>query len=142
MLDRLITVLTNKGVITEEDASWIREEQASGLELTIKAKKGTSLNYDRWPYLPSDELLSAWLKSKKKAKGSLSQMAINTVGKNFHIAVNNGWTVEDCLEKAENSNWKGFDADWMGVKKNETTTQSAYDRLTDRSWCEALVGPN
>lgn len=76
-------------------------------------KQKRILDYSKWPYRPNDELLDAWLKSKKSAKGSISQTAINTVGKELHKAVDLGFTVEQCLEKAESSKWRGFQSIWM-----------------------------
>jgi len=121
----------------------MEDNNVSGRKLTSKSKKGTSLSYNSWPYIPNEKLLNAWLLSKKKAKGSVTQTTMDTMGKQLHIAVMNGWTVEDCLEKAENSGWRGFEGEWMGIKKNEKASiQSAFDRLTDVSWAEGISRPN
>ena len=97
-----------------------------------------------WPDLPDIELFNDWIKSKKKAKGSVSQRAMDTTGKALHKIKAKGHTVNDALEKAENGKWKGISDDYFQQKVNinENTTghnngqssQSAaetYARATD-----------
>ena len=121
--ERLVRVLLKKGILTKEEADWIIERPAEITEITVttnkpKKKKKTKkaeredLVFDSWPWVPNAKLLNAWLDSKSK-KGSISQTTMDTVGKQFHIAVDNGFTVEECLEKAESSGWAGFEASWM-----------------------------
>jgi len=105
----------------------------------LKAKE-EPISFDSWPYIPSHELITAWLKTKKAAKGSISQLAIDTVGKELHKAQQNGFTVEECLCDAENGKWKGFKASWMKRPEDEksrrnTEPSSEADKV--RAACEA-----
>lgn len=91
--DKLIDILERKGLLTNEEAEYIRETTPVVTEFKVK-KKQVGLNYDSWPCLPDAQLIKDWLISKKKAKGSISQSAIDTVGKELHRAVMMGLTVE------------------------------------------------
>lgn len=100
---------------------------------SVKKKKDT-LNFDTWPYAPTELIRDAWLKAKKEAGGSISQTAINTIGKEIKKAVDAGFSVDDCLSQAENGKWKGFDSSWM--KKTVSSGkkyQTAKDAFNDKS---------
>ena len=93
------------------------------------SKPVTGLDYSSWPYVPDQGLIDDWLKAKKAAGGSVSQTAINTVGKALHKAHEVGFTVEQCLEAAENAKWKGFKAEYMSSNsyssvQSHTSTQT------------------
>lgn len=70
-----------------------------------------------------------WLKAKKKAKGSVTQRAMNTVGKQLDLIVAAGLTVEEALEKAESREWKGLEADWVigGNRKQQPKGTDVFD---------------
>ena len=107
---------------------FIKDYMEKSAPKKISTIKTEPITFNTWPYTPNEDLLNAWLKSKKAAKGSTSQQAINTVGKELHKAQQQGFTVEECLEKAENSKWKGFDASWMR-KDNEASQRSDRDEV-------------
>ncbi len=101
--------------------------------VAVKAKE--VLSFDTWPYPPSEQIRDDWLKAKKQAGGSVSQSAINTIGKEIKKAVDAGFSVDDCLAQAENGKWKGFKAEWMKVtetvssnKRYATTTDAFNDK--------------
>jgi hypothetical protein len=113
----------------------------------VPAKVEASLDLSSWPYAPSEQIFKDWIKAKKAAKGSISQTAINTVGKELHKAVLAGHTVDDCLSVAENGKWKGFKAEWMksntlshNAAQCHTNTQSQdfTGKHTDKSWADGL----
>lgn len=93
-----------------------------------KGDKSHLSQYDlsSWPSIPDRDLFDDWIKAKKKAKGSISQRAINTVGSELHKAIAMGYSVADCLTKAESRQWKGFEASWMGGNVNDGN-QSVLD---------------
>jgi hypothetical protein len=80
-------------------------------------KNTTVYDFSTWPQEPDQETFNAWIAAKKKAKGSVTQTAINTVGKEISKAVMNGVSVNECLEAAENGCWKGFKAEWVTAAK-------------------------
>lgn len=91
---------------------------------TSKNNKAPSepINYESWPNEASPEVLKAWLLKRKEVKASLSQLAMNTIGKELHIAVANGFTVDECLCEAEAGGWKGFKAAWMERSRRGSRT--------------------
>ncbi len=97
-----------------------KAEAKRARDITPPKKITERLNYDLWPSLPDDDCLDAWLVAKKKANGSVSQRAINTVGKELHKVVDAGVSVEDALDIAENSKWRGFKSEWvLNAKGNQ-----------------------
>ncbi len=97
-----------------------------------KNNKNKDIEYSEWPYEASPEVLKAWLTKRKQVKASLSQLAMNTVGKQLHIAASNGFTVDQCLCEAEAAGWKGFKAAWM-ANKQSTGYQTANEKAAARS---------
>lgn len=75
--------------------------------------KTPEIDYSSWPELPDDQILKDWLQSRKKAKATHSQTAINAIGKELHKAVAMGYTVNQCGEEAATRGWRGFKAEWM-----------------------------
>ena len=75
--------------------------------------KNSEIDFSSWPQQPSKDILDAWLAMRKRVKASCSQLSMNTIGNELHIAVKNGMTVDYCLSMAEASAWKGFKADWV-----------------------------
>lgn len=104
--------VSGDGVLTPGKERKGRERK--GKERNIRQKK-TELDFSSWPSRPNDKLLEDWLKKKKSAGGSVSQSAINTVGREVSIAVKNGFTVDECISAAENAGWRGFKHEWMGT---------------------------
>lgn len=121
-----------------------KKQTIPAVEKKPKPPAVQQLDFSSWPYLVDPELMGAWLKAKKSAGGSISQIAINTVGKELHKAVALGFTVGECLEAAENNKWKGFKAEWMkksGFDQKALTVPSQEDftaKHTDRTWSEGL----
>lgn len=96
----------------------------------IKAK----INFDSWPSLPPEQLLKDWMAMRKRVKASCSQSAINNIGKQLHLAVAAGFTVEQCIAEAETRGWKGFKAEWMkNHEKNRGNDQrSSAQRVSEK----------
>lgn len=75
--------------------------------------KTPQIDYSAWPELPDEQILKDWLQSRKKAKATHSQTAINAIGKELHKAVAMGYTVNQCGEEAATRGWRGFKAEWL-----------------------------
>jgi uncharacterized protein YdaU (DUF1376 family) len=91
-----------------------KQETRNNIQDTSKTNsKKLELDFSAWPQQPSKEVLDAWLAMRKKNKASNTQLAMNTIGNEMHIAVSSGLTVDYCLSIAESSGWKGFKADWI-----------------------------
>jgi len=75
--------------------------------------KTPAIDYSSWPELPDEQILKDWLQSRKKAKATHSQTAINAIGKELHKAVAMGYTVNQCGEEAATRGWRGFKAEWL-----------------------------
>lgn len=78
-----------------------------------KSPKGDAIDYSSWPEQPDPQVLKDWIASRKKAKATHSQTAINRIGTELRKAVGMGYTVNDCLSLAVVKGWRGFEAEWM-----------------------------
>lgn len=97
-----------------------------------------------WPYQPSDEIFSAWLNMRKAKKHTISKLSFKTIGHGLCEAVQQGFTVEQCLTQAEQNGWKGLKASWMvnattqassnAQSSNRGGRRDARAQLEDREW--------
>ena len=87
----------------------------------VKIKPEFNFKELGWPEIPDIELYEDWLKMRKKVKASITERALKTIGKQLTIAVQNGFTVNECLEAAEAAGWKGFKAEYMKSSNNKTS---------------------
>ena len=89
---------------------------------TEDKKQGSQkLDFSSWPSMPSEQLMSEWKQLRKRLKAGVTQTVINRTGKELHIAVKAGFTVDQCFEQWVYKGWRGFEADWMlGVRQQRT----------------------
>jgi len=87
-------------------------------------KKRVALDYSVWPQQPSEQVMSDWLAMRKRLKADVSQTVINAFGKELQLAVQSGFSVDDCLMECVTSNWRGFKAAWI---KGRTPTARHND---------------
>ncbi len=83
--------------------------------------KAAALDYSSWPSMPSDQVMQDWLALRKAIKAPVSQTVINTYGPELTLAVQNGFTVDQCLSQCITGNWRRFKSEWIqnaGVKPN------------------------
>ncbi len=66
-----------------------------------------------WPNQPSNAVFDGWLAMRRKNKFTISENSMKRIGAGLRTAVEQGFTVDDCLSKAELQGWKGMDAQWM-----------------------------
>jgi uncharacterized protein YdaU (DUF1376 family) len=95
---------------------------------TIKETVSQKLDFSSWPDMPSDRLMSDWRALRKRLKAGITQTVVNRVGKELHIAVLAGHTVDQCFEQWIYKGWRGFEASWMPVPQ-ETTTPVKQNKL-------------
>jgi hypothetical protein len=84
-----------------------------------------------WPEKPDIDLYQDWLKMRKKVKASVTERALKTIGKQLTIAVQNGFTVNECLEAAEAAGWKGFKAEYMKRPSQQLAAHQPQQSLND-----------
>lgn len=119
-------------------------ENVKNTDIPPKSPKGDRLDYSSWPELPDDQVLKDWIASRKKAKATHSQTAINAIGKELHKAVSMGYTVNECAEEAIMKCWRGFKADWMKnaeVKRGNFGSglrPSADEPINGDGWAEGF----
>lgn len=75
--------------------------------------KPAELDYSGWPSMPSDQVMQDWLAMRKAIKASVSQTVINTFGAELSLAVQHGFTVDQCLSQCITRNWRGFKFEWI-----------------------------
>jgi uncharacterized protein YdaU (DUF1376 family) len=87
-------------------------------------KKRVALDYSVWPQQPSEQVMSDWLAMRKRLKADVSQTVINAFNRELQLAVQAGFSVDDCLMECVTSNWRGFKAAWI---KGRTPTARHND---------------
>jgi len=109
-------------------------------------RETAALDYSSWPSLPSDSILAEWLAVRKRKKAVPTQGVIDRMGAKLAEAGKLGYTVDECLTKAVDRNWQGFEPSWLEPKsragplvngkpsaaadfRNTTYTGTPYDEL-------------
>jgi uncharacterized protein YdaU (DUF1376 family) len=114
------------GLHNEHESPPNQEPVTSNQEpITNNDKKQGSqkLDFSSWPCMPSDELMSEWKQLRKRLKAGVTQTVINRTGKELHIAVKAGFTVDQCFEQWVYKGWRGFEASWMMSQKPDLQPQ-------------------
>lgn len=133
----------------------VREADTNHKEPSLKAtgrsnpkttRETAALDYSGWPSLPSDSILAEWLAVRKRKKAVPTQGVIDRMGAKLLEAGKLGYTVDECLTKAVDRNWQGFEPSWLEPKsragplvngkpsaaadfRNTTYTGTPYDEL-------------
>lgn len=71
------------------------------------------MDMSSWPEQPSTQVLTDWLAVRKEKKAIITQTAITRMGNQLTKAAQAGFTVDQCLGKAIERGWRGFEAAWM-----------------------------
>lgn len=88
-----------------------------------KKQGSQKLDFSSWPSMPSEQLMSEWKQLRKRLKAGVTQTVINRTGKELHIAVKAGFTVDQCFEQWVYKGWRGFEASWMMSQKPDSQPQ-------------------
>ena len=56
---------------------------------------------------------------RKSLKAVQSETAIRAILKQFRLAMQKGWSVDDLVDEMTNRSWKGLKADWLKPKKQD-----------------------
>lgn len=88
-----------------------------------KKQGSQKLDFSSWPSMPSEQLMSEWKQLRKRLKAGVTQTVINRTGKELHIAVKAGFTVDQCFEQWVYKGWRGFEASWMMSQKPDLQPQ-------------------
>jgi predicted transcriptional regulator len=70
-------------------------------------------DFASWPGMPCEQVLQDWFAMRKRIKADVSQTVINQFGKEMHLAVSAGSSVDHCLSECITSNWRGFKFIWI-----------------------------
>lgn len=100
--------LTNK-----QPASNQRVTTNNNVNNDNKRNNTPPLDYSVWPSKPSEQILKDWIDLRKSKKAKISQTVINRFGKELKLAVEMGYTVDQCFELSVYKGWVGFEAAWM-----------------------------
>ncbi|CAM3899523.1 hypothetical protein [Rheinheimera salexigens] len=97
--------------------SLIPEEEIStavaGASKLERAKAAKDLDYSNWPAKPSDQVFKDYLTFRKAKKSPMTQTVVNRLAKQLSLAVDAGFTVDDCLGEAMMKGWAGFEYEWL-----------------------------
>ena len=119
---------TKRGTSVNEPTTDEHERAPNHKPLTINHKpitnnqkhksKKFNPSVDMWsdwgfPAKPSEEIFNAWLTMRRDKKYTVSELSFKGIGSGLRDAVQSGFTVDQCLTKAEGNSWKGFSASWM-----------------------------
>lgn len=75
--------------------------------------KAAALDYSGWPSMPSEQVMQDWLAMRKAQKASVSQTVINTYAPELSLAVQHGYTVDQCLSQCITADWRRFKFEWL-----------------------------
>ena len=83
------------------------------------------------------------LKRIRKANkgGAITQRVANQLAKEFQLARQHGFSLDDCLTEWETRGWKSFKAEWVAPKHGGQRTQPNYPDFHsgDTSWADGLI---
>jgi hypothetical protein len=91
---------------------------------------GHELDYTSWPQMPSPQVLTDWLAMRRRLRANVSQTVISRFGRELQLAVDNGFSVDDCLAECITSNWKGFKFSWLKNREASNGTNQYPVRQT------------
>lgn len=114
------------GLHNEHESPPNQEPVTSNQEPTTnnyKNQGSQKLDFSSWPGMPSEQLMSEWKQLRKRLKAGVTQTVINRTGKELHIAVKAGFTVDQCFEQWVYKGWRGFEASWMMSQKPDLQPQ-------------------
>ena len=95
-------------------------------EVKNKNTVSTRLDFSSWPCLPNEQLMAEWKQLRKRLKAGVTQTVVNRVGKELHIAVKAGFTVDQCFEQWIYKGWRGFEAEWLiSARHGQNSAQAA-----------------
>jgi len=100
----------------DQEATTIQEGK-EGKEGKEKDIKKNGLDYSSWPSLPSQQVMADWLTLRKRLKADVTQTVINRLGPKLTAAMDQGYSVDDCIGACIEHNWKGFDVSWIEKMK-------------------------
>ncbi|MDX8384086.1 MAG: hypothetical protein R8M45_08390 [Ghiorsea sp.] len=78
-----------------------------------KPKKRAKISYSSFPTLPKKEILDDWLQVRKTKRLTMTQTAVNAIGKELHKAVDKGFSIDECFETMVVKSWGGFELQWL-----------------------------
>jgi uncharacterized protein YdaU (DUF1376 family) len=90
----------------------IKHKPITNNQLKKESKKKT-IDYSSWPAMPDKQLLADWMQVRKSKKSVNTQTAINALGKQLTLAVDAGYTVDQCITIAVERSWAGFKFEWL-----------------------------
>jgi len=111
----------NKQITTSKECKKGRREESKN--------KSASINYNSFPSLPKKQLLDDWLKVRRTKRAASTQTAFDSVGRELHKAVENGYSVDDCFQAMAEKSWAGFKVQWMdNINNNDQINDSESNR--------------
>ena len=86
----------------------------------------------------TDDQVNEIKRIRKANKGGvITQRVANTLAKEFELAKQHGFNLEDCLNEWESRGWKAFKAEWIKPKQQYGQSHQPLD-MDDTSWGEDL----
>lgn len=144
----------NKTSISTELKQEITKEKKPAPRAKRQKSIFSELDFSSWPNLPSEKIMNAWIELRAKKRAHISQIVVEAFGRELTKAGRFGFTVDQCLLRACEKGWRGFEADWMqsqgeylpkqnfaqsenaAGKSNSTRDIKIVDQLNNRDWAE------
>lgn len=76
-----------------------------------------------------EKIVSEWLSVRKKKKGANTETAFNAIKKQIELS---GATASDCIKKAVEKSWCGFEAEWYNNSQFKTINNGITEKHTRR----------
>ncbi len=97
-----------------------KEPKKQKWRASASATSAAALDFSTWPSEPSPQVLTDWLQLRRTRRAAVTQTVLESFGRELHLAVAMGFTVDQCLAKCCTRNWQGFEAAWL--ERDLTTT--------------------
>ncbi len=108
----------------------VRMEEGKKTTFNVKNFKPDWISQNDW-----DDIIE----HRKRKKASLTKRGLTSLIKELSLAVEQGFSVADCVDKMTNRNWTGFEAIWMSGAQQQS---QAAPRATTVKQAQAVMRDN
>lgn len=96
----------------EQDACLEGEGETEEERELKNINKKFSLDFSPWPQLPSAQVLDDWMTFRKKKRAPVNQTVVEQMGRELRLAVDHGFTTDQCLSVQQVAGWQGYKFEW------------------------------
>lgn len=115
------------------------ETETEGETELEKINKKFSLDFSTWPQLPTLQILVDWFSFRKSKKAPITQTVINLMATELKLAVDFGYTVDQCLSVQQSAGWQGYKFEWHKNRENSNANSNQHPQQAKLSRTDAAL---